>query len=187
MNKQRGKNLPKGNALRKTALLRGLVLAAAIGVGMTTMYLATAPSALAATVVASVDGGGSWVERMHGHSHARMHAHFDQVLTDAGVGAAQKQQIHAIASEAMAAQHEDMQLYHASAMRLKDLLAASQFDDAAIESVCAEQDQLMLDTSRRLSETAIRIAKVLTPAQRQALGSRIDRIMKAGIGHHHSG
>lgn len=186
MNKQI-QNLPKSRPHLKTTLLRGLVLTAAIGIGMTVTYLATAPSALAATVIAGVDGGGSWLERMHGHSHAGMHAHFDQVLTDAGVGAAQKQQIHSIASEAMTAQHEDMQLYHASAIRLKDLLAASQFDDSSIESVRAEQDQLMLAMSRRLSETAIRIAQVLTPAQRQALGNRIDQMMKAGIGHHHSG
>ena len=36
----------------------------------------------------------------------------------------------------------------------------------------------MLATSRRLSDT-IRVAKVLTPAQRQKLGTEIDRMMAA--------
>jgi len=167
-----------------TVLLRGLALAAAVGVGGLATYAATAPSALAATVVAGIDGD-SWMQHMHGHSHADLHAHLQQVLAKAGASDAQRQQIDAIASDAMQAQHADFARYHASLARMKTLLAAPRIDDAAIETVRAEQDQLLLDSNRRLAETMLRAAKVLTPAQRQALGADIDRMIANR--HHHAG
>ena len=177
---------PHQNRNWQSRLLRGIALTAALGAGMTVMYAATAPSAFAGTAIAGIDGTG-WFERMHGHSHAQVHAHFDQVLTKAGVNAAQKQQIHLIASDAMTAEHADMQRYHATFARLRTLLTASRIDEASVDAVRAEQDQLALATSRRLSETTIAIAKVLTPDQRRAVGAQIDQMMATGMGHHAAG
>jgi len=156
-------------------------VALAFCLGGVTTYFATAPSALASTVVAGIDGPG-WMARLHGHSHAGLHAHFEEVLTTAGVDDARRQQVDAVVFGAMQAQHADMARYHATWGSMKQLLAAPRIDEAAVERVRAEQDALFLDTSRRLSETAVQIARTLTPAQRQALSAEIDRRMASG--HH---
>lgn len=163
------------------ATTRALAVALAFCLGGTTTYFATAPSALAATMVAGVDGPG-WMARLHGHSRAELHAHFDEVLTSAGVDDARKQQIAAIATGAMQAEHADMRRYHATWGALKQLLAAPTIDEAAVEKLRAEQDALFVDTSRRLSETAVQIARTLSPTQRAALSAEIDRRMANG--HH---
>ena len=168
-----------------TVLLRGLALAAAVGIGGLATYAATAPSALAATVVADIDGD-SLMQHMHGHSHADLHAHVQQVLTEAGASEAQRQHIEAIVKEAMQAQHADFARYHASLARMKTLLTAPSINEAAVEALRSEQDQLLLDTNRRLTETLVRSAKVLSPTQRQALAANIDRMMASRIGHHHA-
>jgi Spy/CpxP family protein refolding chaperone len=160
---------------------KALAVALAFCLGGATTYVATAPSALAATVVAGIDGPG-WMARMHGHSPAELHAHFDEVLTTAGVDDARTQQIRTIVTGAMQAEHADMRRYHATWGSLKQLLAAPQIDEGAVEKLRAEQDGLFVDTSRRLSETAVQIARTLTPAQRQALSAEIDRRMASG--HH---
>lgn len=160
---------------------KALAVALAFCLGSTATYFATAPSALAATVVAGIDGPG-WMARLHGHTHAELHAHFDEVLARAGVDDARKQQIATIVSGAMQAEHADMRRYHATWASLQQLLAAPRIDEGAVEKVRAEQDALFVDTSRRLSETAVQIARSLTPAQRQALSAEIDRRMASG--HH---
>ena len=172
---------PGPHSRRARNTVSALAVAIAFCTGAVATYFVTAPSALAATVVAGIDGPG-WLARMHGHTHAEMHAHFEEVLTDAGVDAARKQQIDDIVRGAMQAEHGDMRRYHATWTALKPLLAAPRIDEAAIERVRAEQDALFLDTSRRLSETAVQIARTLTPAQRQALNAEIDRRIAAG--HH---
>jgi Spy/CpxP family protein refolding chaperone len=160
---------------------KALAVALAFCLGSTATYFATAPSALAATVVIGIDGPG-WMARLHGHTHAELHAHFDQVLAGAGVDDARKQQVAAIVSAAMQAEHADMRRYHATWGTLEKLLAAPRIDEGAVEKLRAEQDALFVDTSRRLSETAVQIARTLTPAQRQALSAEIDRRMASG--HH---
>lgn len=160
-----------------------LAVAIAFCAGGTLTYFATAPSALAATVVAGIDGPG-WMAKMHGHSHADLHAHMDAVLTNAGASDAQKQQIASIVQGAMQAEHGDMRKYHATWGALKQQLAAPRIDERAVERIRAEQDGLFLDTSRRLSETAVQIARTLTPAQRQALAAEIDRRMASGHDAH---
>ena len=149
---------------------RALTVALAFCLGGVATYLATAPSALAATVVAGIEGPG-WMARLHGHSHAGLHAHVEEVLTSAGVDDARQQQLATIVTGAMQAEHVDMRRYHATWGTLQQLLAAPRLDEAAIERVRAEQDALFVDTSRRLSETAVQVARTLTPAQRQALSS----------------
>jgi len=162
---------------------RAIALALAFCTGGVVTWLATAPSALAATVVAGIDGP-SWFAHMHGQGHARLHAHVEDMLATAGANDAQKQQIDAIVGGAMQAEHADLRHYHATLRSLEALLAAPRIDDAAVERVRAEQDALFVDTSRRLSETAVQVARVLTPAQRQALRAELDRRMAAGMGHH---
>lgn len=160
---------------------KALAVALAFCLGGVATYAATAPSALAATVVAGIDGGG-WMAHLHGHSPGQLHAHVTQVLTEAGVDDARQQQLQAIVQGAMQAEHADMRRYHATWGALEQLLAAPQLDEAAIARVRAEQDALFLDTSRRLSETAVQVSRTLTPAQRQALRAGIDRRMASG--HH---
>ena len=166
---------------RGHALVRVVAVTAAMCIGGALTYAATAPSALAATVAAGIDGG-AWFP--HGHSHAQVHAHFEQVLTRAGATDAQRAQIDDIVKQAMQSQHADMARYHDSLHRMKTLLAAPRLDAAALEGVRSQQDQLLLDTNRRLTETLVRIAQVLTPAQRQALSADIDRMMSSRMGHH---
>jgi Spy/CpxP family protein refolding chaperone len=168
------------HAPRSPLLLRGVALAAALCIGGIATYAVTARPAFAAGLDAA-----PWMQHLHGRSHAELHAHVQQVLTRAGATDAQKQQIDAIVRDAMQAQHADMARYHASLARMKTLLTAAQVDTAEVERVRSEQDALLLDTNRRLTETLLRAAKVLTPAQRSALGAEIDRMMASPLGHHH--
>ena len=166
---------------RSRAASKALAVALAFCLGGAATYFATAPSALAASVVAGIDGPG-WMARMHGHSHAQLHAHFQEVLASAGVDDARQQQVHAIVQGAMQAEHADMRRYHATWGFLEQLLAAPRIDEGAVEKLRAEQDALFVDTSRRISETAVQIARTLTPEQRKALSAEIDRRMASG--HH---
>lgn len=166
---------------RSRVASKALAVALAFGLGGVTTYVATAPSAVAATLVAGIDGP-NWMARLHGHSHAQLHAHVEEMLDGAGVDAAHQQQIDGIVGGAMRAEHADMARYHATWGTLRTLLAAPRIDEGAVEKVRAEQDALFVDTSRRLSETAVQVARTLTPAQRQALSAEIDRRMASG--HH---
>jgi Spy/CpxP family protein refolding chaperone len=169
---------PHATPRRSTALVRGVALAAALFTGGIATYAATRP-ALAGALQAS-----PLMQHLHGRSHAEWHAHVQQVLARVGASDAQRQQIDSIVREAMQAQHADIARYHASLGRTKALLVAPAIDVAAVERARSEQDTLLLDTNRRLTETVLRAAKVLTPAQRQALGAEIDRMMATPIGHH---
>ena len=164
----------------RALLPRSLALVAALCVGSVATYAATARPAFAAAL-----DGMPLMQHLHGPSHAALHEHVDQVLTRAGASDAQKRQIEAIVHEAMTAEHADMARYHASLGRMKTLLTAAQVDGAAVERVRSEQDALLLDTNRRVTETLLRVSAVLTPAQRVALGTEIDRLMAAPMRHHH--
>lgn len=166
--------------------LRTAALAAFVALGAVATVFAVSPSARAFAEQSGMHHQDAMFAAMHGgHSPGQMHAHFDKVLTEAGADAAQKEQIHAIMKEAMTAEHADMQRFHDSCKRLKDLLTADPLDDAAIQKVRAEQDQLVLATSHRLSDTMISVARVLSPAQRAKLGAQIDRMMSEHGMHHH--
>lgn len=159
--------------------LRGGVLAIAITLGAATVALAAAPGA---------GGPHAMFATMHGgHSPDAMHAHFEQVLAEAGVNPAQRQQVHAIMKQAMDAEHIDMQLFHESCEQLKTVLTAPVIDEAKVRSIRAEQDQLVLATSHRLSDTMLAVARVLTPAQRAKLGADIDRMMMEHRMEQHGG
>lgn len=159
---------------------KAVALALLVGGGAVATYAAMAPAAFAETTAA----GATWMAHMHGHSPAQMHAHFDQVLARAGVDAARRQQVEVVLQQAMQAEHADMRRYHASFAELKTMLAAPRIDTSAIAALRAEQDTLALDCSRRISDTALRVAGMLTPAQRQALSTDIDRMLASGMGHH---
>jgi Spy/CpxP family protein refolding chaperone len=171
----------------KAIALRSFALTAAIAVGTTAVYLTAVPSARATTTNSTTEASGSFLQ-MHGaaHSHEEMHAHFDKVLTEAGASDAQKQKIQAIMKQAMDTEHADMQDYHASVGRLKTLLTANPIDDSAVATLRAEQDRLALAASRGLSDTAVAVARVLTPTQRVKLGAEIDRMMDSPMAHHHA-
>ncbi|GAB6195481.1 Spy/CpxP family protein refolding chaperone [Lysobacter xanthus] len=172
---------PSSSIHRGAAVTRTLALAVALCAGGAITYAATAPSALAATVTAGIDGT-PWFP--HGHRHAALHEHFEQVLRDAGASDAQRQAIDGIIKETMVAEHGDMARYHAGLGAMKSLLAAPAIDVAAVERVRAQQDQVLLDSDRRITEALLRIAKVLTPAQRRALSVEIDGMMASHAGHH---
>jgi Spy/CpxP family protein refolding chaperone len=172
----------------KAIALRSFALTTTIAVGTTAVYLTAVPSARATTTNSTTEASGSFFQQMHGgaHSHEEMHAHFDKVLTEAGASDAQKQQIQAIMKQAMDTEHADMQNYHASVGRLNTLLTANPIDDAAVATLRAEQDRLALAASRGLSDTAVAVARVLTPSQRVKLGEEIDQMMDSHMAHHHA-
>ncbi|TZF89624.1 Spy/CpxP family protein refolding chaperone [Cognatilysobacter lacus] len=157
-------------------LIGGIALAAALSLGGVAAYAATAPAGSEPMAVLS--------SFHHLHDHARLHEHVEGVLTKAGASAAQRQAIDGIMVESMRAQHADFARYHAGLGALKTLLAAPRIDVAAVERVRSQQDQVLLDTDRRLTETVLRIARVLTPEQRRALSTDIDAMMANAIGHH---
>jgi Spy/CpxP family protein refolding chaperone len=163
---------------------KALTLALLVGGGALATYAAMAPTAFAGTAAVA---GATWMAHVHGHSPAQLHAHFDQVLARAGVDESRRQQIQVVLQQAVQAEHADMQRYHASFAELKTMLAAPRIDTRAIASLRAEQDTLALDCSRRISDTALRVAEMLTPAQRQALAADIDRMLATGMGHHSAG
>lgn len=172
----------------RATLLRSFVLTAALAVGSTAVYLTVTSSARAVGATTTTGAGGSFFQHMHGgaQSPEELHAHFDKVLTGAGASDAQKQQIQALMKQAMTAEHADMQSYHASFGHLKTLLAADPIDDAAVATLRAEQDRLALSASHRLSDTAVAIARILTPAQRVKLGAEIDQMMDSHMVQHHA-
>lgn len=181
------KQLKQHRPAAKGLFLRGLFMAVVMAGSATGVYVMVAPSALAATQAGVDDGSTSWIARMHGHSHADLHAHFDSVLAQAGVTAPQKQAIDRIVHDAMLAEHADMARYHAAAGELKQLLVASRIDETAVERIRTEQDRVAVDASRTLSEAAINVARLLTPAQRQAIGGELDRMMANAAARHHGG
>lgn len=167
----------------KRGLLRALALSGAAALGMATMTIVSGPPALAAEVMASVTGGDALPSGPMAAHHEQMHKHFEAVLTEIGASDAQKEQISTIVKNAMTAEHADMDKYHATLAQLKTLLTANEIDEGAVAALRAEQDQLFLSTSQRVSDTVLQVAKVLTPAQRQMLGARMDKMMSSG-GHH---
>ncbi|OOG60160.1 hypothetical protein B0E48_05245 [Rhodanobacter sp. C03] len=171
----------------KATLLRSFALTAALAIGSTAVYL-TVPNLARAVSATTTDSGSSFFQNMHGgaQSPEELHAHFDKVLTEAGASDAQKQQIQALMKQAMTAEHADMQNYHASFGHLKALLAADPIDDSAIATLRTEQDRLALSASQRLSDTAVAIARTLTPAQRVKLGAEIDQMMDSHMAQHHA-
>ena len=170
----------------KHKLIRATALTTAIAFGTAITFTAVIDSAQAFAMHAG--GHDSMMMGMHGgHSPEEMHRHVDKVLTEAGASEAQKQQIHAIMKDAMDAEHADMKRFHDSVHQMKTLLTAEAIDEAAIAKLREQQDQLMLATSHRLSDTMLAVAKVLNPAQRAKLGAEIDRMMAEHEGHHHGG
>jgi Spy/CpxP family protein refolding chaperone len=168
-------------------LIWGGALAVAVAVGSMTLFLGASPDARAVAADAVGGGGpGGFFAHMHGggQDHARMHAHFDQVLDDAGVSEAQKLQIHGIMKTAMADTHADLQRYHAGVGQLTTLLTEEPIDDAAIATLGAGQDRIAVATSQRLTGAMVAAARVLTPAQRVKLGAEIERMMASHQGGH---
>lgn len=169
-------------------LIWGGALVVAVAVGGMTLFLGASPDARA--VAANAGGGGpdAFFAHMHGggQDHARMHAHFDKVLDDAGVSEAQKLQIHAIMKTALADTHADLQRYHAGVGQLTTLLTEEPIDDAAIATLGAGQDRIAVATSQRLTGAVVAAARVLTPAQRVKLGADIERMMASHQNSHHA-
>ena len=134
----------------------------------------------------------SWIMRPVAPSRVDRYFRKLQLLSAAmyslghGANDAQKQQIHALMKQAMTAEHADMENYHASFGHLKTLLAADPIDDTAIATLRTEQDRLALSASRRLSDTAVAVAHILTPAQRVKLGAEIDQMMDSHMAQHHA-
>jgi Spy/CpxP family protein refolding chaperone len=163
---------------RKPTFPRNLALVAMIAAGAATLFAVASPIARAITDAPPADSSMSFMERMHGmHSHADMHAHFEKVMTEAGVEPSRQQQIHAIMKAAMTDEHADMQRFHDNLRQLKTLLTAAQIDDTAVATVRREQDRLVLATSQRMSDAAVKVAKMLTSEQRAKLGAQIDQMM----------
>lgn len=157
----------------KNGLLRTAVLGGMVGLGMAAM------AAIGAAQPATADDPAAMMQQ----HHEKMKQHFDRVLTEIGASDAQKQQIDALFKDAMTAEHADMQKFHENMRQIETLLTAPDIDEAALAKLHGEQDQLLLATTQRVSDTLLQAAKVLTPAQRQMLAVHIDKMRASG--HHH--
>jgi Spy/CpxP family protein refolding chaperone len=166
-------------------LLQGAIFSAVLATGVAAVQLLPMQSAFAAGGLAAMHGPGPGpfgadLRERHG---AMMQEHVRLVLNDIGASDAQKAKIDGLLRQAMDDQHADMERAHADFRLLKDLLAAPTIDIAKVNTVRAEQDQLALQTSRRLTDTALAVAQQLTPAQRQKLGAHLDEL----FARHHGG
>jgi Spy/CpxP family protein refolding chaperone len=168
----------------RSRLLKGAALSAVLAAGVATVQLLPNAVALAADGVAGMHGGHGPSAEMRERHAARMHDHMQRVLADVGASEAQRTKIDAIVKASMDAQHGDMERMHADMKLLKQLLVAPVIDTAKVTTVRAEQEQLAIQTTRRLTDTALAIARQLTPQQRQALGKEIDAMFER---HHGPG
>jgi Spy/CpxP family protein refolding chaperone len=162
-------------------LLQGAVFSAVLATGVAAVQLLPVQAALAAGD-APAHGAGPFGD-MREHHREMMRDHVQKVLTDIGASDAQRAKIEGLLHQAMEDQHADMERAHADFKLLKDLLTAPTIDIAKVNTVRAEQDQLALQTSRRLTDTAVAVAQQLTPAQRQKLGAHFDEM----FARHHGG
>jgi Spy/CpxP family protein refolding chaperone len=168
----------------RSRLLKGAVFSAMVAAGVATVQLLPNAVAFAADGVAAAHGGPGPFGDMRERHAARMHDHLQRVLADAGTTEAQRQKIEGIVRASMEAQHADMERMHADMKLMKELLTAPTIDVAKFNTVRAEQDQLAVQTSRRIADTALTIAQQLTPKQRQALGKEIDAMFERHHGPH---
>ena len=167
---------PSPGNRRGSRLLQALAVAAIVATGSMAMRAASA---------ADDSGDSPSMFHHHGGSPQQMKAHIDKVLTDAGVADAQKQQIEGLVGNAITAEHADMQQYHANLQQLKALLIADPVDDNAVAALRTQQDQLAQALSDRATDTAVSVAKALTPDQRAKVGAQIDQMVSAAGGPHH--
>lgn len=158
----------------KNGLLRTAVLGGMVGLGMAAM------AAIGSAQPAAADDPAAMMQQ----HHEKMKQHFDQVLTEIGASAEQKQQIDTLLKDAMTAEHADMKKFHDNVHQLETLLTAADIDDAAVANLRGAQDQLLLATDQRVTDALLQAAKVLTPAQRQMLAVHIDKMMASGHHHH---
>jgi Spy/CpxP family protein refolding chaperone len=158
-------------------LLQGVALSSALAAGVAFVPLAPSHAAYAAGEGAGPHHAAPFGDLREAHRQ-RMHDHIHRVLADAGVGDAQRTRIDGILQAAMDAQHADMERMHGDMKLMKDLLTAPTIDTAKFNTVRAEQEQLAIAGTRRLTDAALAIAQQLTPAQRLALGKEIDAMMQ---------
>ena len=168
-------------------LLQGVALSSALAVGVAFVQLAPSHMAFAADGPAGQHGPGMFGGDMREHHRQMMHDHVQRVLADAGVGDAQRAKIDGILKSTMDDEHADMERMHADMKLMKDLLTAPTIDTAKFNTVRAEQEQLAIQTTRRLADAALAIAQQLTPHQRQALGTQIDVMFERHHGPHGPG
>ena len=177
-------NSPATRVSWRQRLLKGAVLSAVFAAGVATVQLLPSPAAFASDLAGLHGPGPGGDADMRERHRAMMHDHLQRVLTDAGTSEAQRKKIEGIVRAAMDDQHADMERMHADMKLLKELLTAPTIDIAKVTTVRAEQEQLAIQTSRRLTDTALAIAQQLTPAQRQALGKQIDEMFARHHGPH---
>jgi protein CpxP len=173
-------NSPATRTPWRKRLLKGAALSVALAGAVAAVQLVPSHAALAAG-----DGHAGVHGAFGGHERhrARMHDHMQRVLADAGASEAQRAKIDEIVRRSMEDQHEDMERMHADMKLLKQLLVAPVIDTAKVTTVRAEQEQLAMQSTRRMVDTAVAIAQQLTPQQRQKLGAELDRMMA----RHHGG
>ena len=170
-------SIPTARPSWRMRLAQGAVLSATLAIGVGAAQLLPAHAAFAADGVAGLHGD------LREEHRARMHEHMQRVLADAGTTQAQRNRIEALVRGAMEAQHADMERLHADMKLLGELLVAPTIDTARVATVRAEQEQIALQTARRVADTALAVAQQLTPQQRKAVGTEIERMFE----RHHGG
>lgn len=113
------------------------------------------------------------------HGEEEMAAHMEQkfrhVLEDAGVSAAQQDQVVEILK---AAKHDMRALrdQHRSSHRLlHEILAAPSIDRNRLETLRADQIRLADEASKRIADAIADAAEVLTPEQRAAVAAEMEQ------------
>lgn len=96
------------------------------------------------------------------------------VLDDVNASSEQKQKVRAIAEKAADDIFALRQKHRDGRKQIAEALTAETIDRAKIESLRAEQMKLAESATKRLSDAAVDAVEVLTPAQREALGKRLE-------------
>lgn len=167
--------------MRKNALLLSCFLA----IGMLGANMLSGSPVLASGLASTIHGSGGFSSFQHGRGHtAAMQKHVEQQLTAIGANDTQKKDINALLKQASLDQAQDFQQMHLLAMQLKTVLSATAINEIELASLRDKQDQLMLATSHRISDTIAAVARILTPQQREQINVRLESLF-GGKGSHH--
>jgi Spy/CpxP family protein refolding chaperone len=118
-------------------------------------------------------GGGTGGGMMFGGSPERMGRMIDHMLDGLNANDAQRTQIKQIAAGAGADLKTQMEAGRALRQRALQAFTAPTVDAATVEQVRAQMLQLHEQTSRRMTQAMLDIARVLTPEQRAKIGERM--------------
>jgi protein CpxP len=120
-------------------------------------------------------GGGHHGMMMSGNFTEDHLEHVQTMLGKIGASDTQKTQIEAILQPALQDMEAEHDVHFAALKQFHEAIAAPSIDRARLESLRAEQMKLLDDCSKRLVTAITDAAEVLSPDQRAALASEIEK------------